>query len=402
MNCSLKALFLAQALVLTSVCCHAETAVWVFEGLLSRVDPVLAPDLKSGWVLSGSFELEPLELQEEFLAEDSRSGRLSGGISGAELTIDLYYSVLFEAGQSEGMAGFDFNDDDPEKEKRDLLGWFIPMRGDLGESGWELQWLQVWLNDPSGNMLRTVPPPVPPYGFAWQSGWFRLSFVHEAGQAAYAEGHLSVFSPENVLEELSGEERLAGMVAELSSQLQQRDTRIAILESQLAESTERLSSVRRMVDLLYDERSQLLDENNRLSEQAEMANPETQAKMAELLSEKALLEESLSGLDDRNRALAESLADSERERRLLVRQLRELEKKEEAADEEQPALVTAEGAVKSPGGRIQGSITVYERPMVIEKPVPIRIQGEPQPPMEPRNSEDSPSDHRRFGPRKFR
>lgn len=398
----LKALFLFQAFVLTSASSLAETKVWVFEGLLSKVDPVLAPDLKSGWVLAGSFELDPLELQEEYLAEDSRSGRLAGGISGTELTVDLYYSVKFEAVQASGMSGFDFNENDPENDKRDLLAWYFPMRGDLGETGWSVQWLQVWLNDPAGNMLRTVPPPVPPAGFAWKSGWFRLSFSNDKGEAAHAEGHLNIFSPEDALEGISEEDRLTGMVAELSSQLQERDSRISALEDQLAESTERLNSVRRMVDLLYEERSQLLDENNRLSEQAELANPEAQAKMAELLSEQALLEQNITELDERNRALAESLGESERNRRELLRELQDLEEEKAATEEEKPTAPAATGSVKSADGRSQGTITVYERPMIIEKPVPVRIEREARPTTAPENGNDKTSERRRYGPRKFR
>jgi hypothetical protein len=138
-----------------------EPARWIYEGLITQADPALAPDLQSGWVLAGSFLFDPLELEEAIPMSEVRSGRLEGGVSEGELTVDLYYQIRFEATQATDYAGFDYHENDRDHDGRDLIGWFLPMSGKLKESGWRSTWLQVWLSDPEGKMLRSAPPAVP-------------------------------------------------------------------------------------------------------------------------------------------------------------------------------------------------------------------------------------------------
>src|SRR5210317_419877 len=121
---------------------------WIFEGLITETSTSLAPDLQSGWVLSGSFLLDPLELNAQFTEDNRHSGRMTGGITEGEMTVDLYHQVLFEAFQQPGLAGFDFQDNSIEEDGRDLFGWFFPLVGQLGETGWKSTWLQIWLMDP--------------------------------------------------------------------------------------------------------------------------------------------------------------------------------------------------------------------------------------------------------------
>jgi hypothetical protein len=120
-----------------------EGDLWIFEGLITESDPILAPELQSGWVLAGSFLLSQVDMEEEPLAEDNPGGRLTGGISKAEISVDLYHQLHFEAAQIQGPAGFDYQNNDPERDGRDLLGW-CSSRSPNGlrvgcKSGWSIR-----------------------------------------------------------------------------------------------------------------------------------------------------------------------------------------------------------------------------------------------------------------------
>ncbi|NDV61170.1 hypothetical protein G0Q06_01760 [Puniceicoccales bacterium CK1056] len=390
---------LALALIGVSPVMMGEEVTWIFEGLVTKADPVLAPDLKSGWVLSGSFLLDPLAMEEDTALATERAGRLTEGVSNAELTIDLYYQVHFQGLQVPGIAGFDYQNDDPEENGRDLIGWFFPMRGNLKETDWSLRWLQIWLLDSEGKMIRTTPPPIPPAGFQWRGSWFRLILVNEDGEEAFVEGSLEFFSPETALEDDEEEKLWDTIVADLGNQLVKRDARIEGLQNELEETRARLDSLRRMVDLLVEERASLQKENALLAEKAQPDNAEIEEKLANLTAEKALAEQNLEDLQDRNLALAETLGESERERRRLLAQLEDLELASKAPD---PSAEAMQGEIQSPEGTGTGTITVYEQPMVIEKPVVMPTEpvetSLPPTTKPPRESER----RSRFGPRKFR
>lgn len=383
----------------------AEPATWAYEGLITRADPSLAPDLKSGWVLSGSFILDPLEMEEEPPLESGSADRLVGGISSGELTVDLYHQIHFEALQVPGLAGFDTLNDDPGNDGRDLLSWFFPMRGKLKESEWSLRWLQVWLADPGGRMVRVSSPPVPPDGFSWEQGWFRMTFTSVDGEVAYAEGNLEAFAPAAALDDEGREGQWANVVAGLGRELRERDKAIVSLRGELAAARARLEGLRRMVDLMIEERSYLEEENARLQDQARLASPETEQRLAEITSEKALLEQELEDLGQRNQALAESLGESEFKRRGLLDRISELEAalQPDGDPEPVPSRPVAQGKVTTADGREAGSITVFEKPVIVEKPVPVAA---PAPGARVHSTlsreRDEPRRSRRFGPRKFR
>jgi hypothetical protein len=385
-----------------SVAAEPETD-WVFEGLLNEVDPLLAPDLVSGWVLSGSFRLNPLELEEEPTGDSIRTGRLTGGLHGAELTVDLYHQVRFAAEQRSGLAGVDYVNNDPEHGGRDLLGWFIPVDGALGAGEWRLQWFQAWLVDPAGDMLPTAPPAFPPGGFSWRDGWFQLVFRNSAGDTARAGGVLQIFSPE--LEPVAGSADKAweAVVAGLSNRLLERDREVAELQAELDEARSRLEGLRRMVDLLVDERSHLEADSERLREALEVADPEAaREQMTELEIRNALLEEELAKMETLNGDLEARLAELQRERGELRQEL--ALRSAEAEEEPEPTPLEATGRVQSPMGLGEGVLTVFEQPMIIERIVP-REPVEPagaagvRPPVEPVRDA---SPKRRPGPRKFR
>jgi hypothetical protein len=389
------------ALLGVSATLVAEETTWVFEGVITQADPVLAPDLKSGWVLSGSFLLDPLAMEEDADLTSDRSGRLTDGVTGAELTVDLYYQVHFQALQVPGIVGFDYQNDDPEEDGRDLISWFFPMRGKLKGTDWSLRWLQIWLLDAEGKMIRTSPPPVPPAGFAWESNWFRLIFVNESGEEVYAEGSLEFFSPDLALEDADDATGWDAIVVELGNELNQRDAKIAAMTKELEEAQARVESLRRMVDLLVEERANLQEENTLLAQKAQPDNTAIEEQVANLTAEKALAEQDLEDLKSRNLALAETLSESEMKRRRLQKQLDELI----AASEEpaqSPLREKVHEGIRSPDGRQTGTITVFEQPMVIEKPVLFQSTSDAQslPPSRilPTEAERTA----RPGPRKFR
>lgn len=320
----------------------------MFEGLITESDPVLAPDLQSGWVLAGSFLLNPLEMEEQFSDRDTRSGRITGGVTQGELTVDLYYQVLFEAEQQPGLAGFDYQDNNLEQDGRDLYGWFLPMTGKLGQTGWTSAWLQIWLMDPEGKMISHLPVKISPYGIEWKSGWFRLTFNNEQGESVHADGRIEVFSPESKLDD-SNSSKWYSVASELSRQLMERDTTIGLLQNELTEVKLRLDGLRKMVDLLVDERASLQEDNKLLRERAEAADPEMIHKLAELTAEKSLLETRINDLSGENDSLLLKLDDSERERIDLLRKLADLEKQylqqDVAEIVEQPAMESIDSLI---------------------------------------------------------
>jgi uncharacterized coiled-coil protein SlyX len=377
---------------------------WIFEGLITEVNPRLAPELQGGWVLAGSFLLAQVEMEEEPLAPEVPGGRLSGGISQAEISVDLYHQLHFEAAQIPGLAGFDYQNDDPERDGRDLLGWFFPVGGQLKESQWSSRWLQVWLVDPEGKMIRDVPPRISPYGIKFKTAWFRLTFANDAGESVFADGRMDVFLPESQVDELDEATHWRGVAVELGNQLMEKDSVISGLRKDLASAQARLSGLRNMVDLLVQEREHLQTENRLLAEEAAKADPEVDAKLTDLTLEKSFLEQAIDELSDQNQTLSESLAASEVERRHLLNKLEDLQRDlEDVIDPTEPPKSIEIDLAKD--GRPVGTMTIIEQPMVIEKPVvvevpvPVISTREPDAPSKPAKKKGRTSRH---GPRKFR
>jgi len=313
------------AMSVMGTCLGAQTGErWIFEGLITESDPSLAPQLQSGWVLAGSFLMNTLEMEEQFVDEETRSGRITGGITEAEMTVDLYYQVLFQAAQQPGLIGFDFQDNNPEENGRDLFGWFFPLKGKLADTEWVSTWLQIWLMDPDGKMIRYSPVKISPYGIKWKSGWFRLTFANEKGETAHADGRIELFSPESNVDEMDRSPWQAA-AADLSRQLMERDSTISLLQSELTEAKSRLDGLRRMVDLLVEERANLQEDNELLKKRAEAADPKILEKLAEITAEKSLLESRINDLSGENDLLQLRLGKSEQERHQLLQNIENLQ-----------------------------------------------------------------------------
>lgn len=393
--------FLALCILMTTA--HggrAEPAEWVLEGLLTRVDTALAPDLQSGWVLSGSFLLDPLQLQSEpHEGELPRSGRLAGGLSAAELTIDLYHRVLFSARQGEGLAGFDFRENDPDAEGRDLLGWFIPFDAPLASSGWKLTWLQAWLSDSQGAMLRSVPPAVPPTGFLWREAWFRLTFIHVDGRNAHAEGRIDTFAPAAAAGETDASAAWRAVADNLAGQLLQRDSELDQLRADVEAAQARVQSLQRMLDLLVEERQRLQAEQERLAAQAALVDPASVAAAEETAAENLILRSETERLGKANADLNLQLERSrqvreELEQRLAVLQMAILEEPAPEAPGQAEPLMDGSAVQPSQPVPTLGALIPVDPPSV---PLPFAELRDPS-----EASVDSTGKGPRFGPRRFR
>lgn len=371
---------------------------WIFEGLITEAGPELAPSMQSGWVVSGSFLFNGLEMEEEPMESDLRAGRMSGGIREAELTVDLYYQVQFEAVQSDGLVGFDYQDDNPDKDGRDLLGWFFPMSGKLGETGWSLKWLQIWLTHPRGEMIRHLPVAISPYGIDWHVGWFRMTFENEGGGVAYADGRIEIFSPEANLDDGDDSGQWYAVAADLSGKLVERDATIQSLRTELQEVKLRVDGLRRMVDLLVGERADLRDENALLKQQADAADPAVLEKLAELEAEKSLMETELSSLTEKTAELEQALRQTEIEKNALLSGL----------EEQTPPIVENSDSV--PGESVMpaelplGVVRIVEKAPVIqhgpqEEATEQKVDSLPDNPEKRAEFRGPP---RRKGPRRFR
>jgi hypothetical protein len=371
---------------------------WIFEGLITESAPELAPSMQSGWVVSGSFRFNGLEMEEEPVESGLRAGRMSGGIHDAELTVDLYYQVQFEAAQADGLVGFDYQDDNPDKDGRDMLGWFFPMKGKLGETGWSLKWLQVWLTHPEGKMIRHLPVAISPYGIDWHVGWFRMTYENEKGEVAHADGRIEIFSPEANLDDGDDSGQWYAVAADLSGKLVERDATIQSLRTELQEIQLRVDGLRRMVDLLVGERAHLREENALLKEQADAADPGVLGKLAELEAEKSLMETELSSLTEKTVELEQALHQSEIEKLAL---LSDLEKQSPPIAEDSDSI-PVESTL--PGEMPLGVVRIVEKEPVIEHIPQEEATDQKVEPL-PDNSNkraETRGPARRKGPRRFR
>ena len=361
---------------------------WFFEGVVETVPDALEERILPGWRLEGSFLFTALDQEVADLSADGGEGRLIGGVRALGFTFTEYYQPMLSGVQAEGWAGFDYRDNDPEADGRDWMGWFFPLRSPAEDADWEPKWLQVWLFDPEGRLLRQRPPVLSPYGLDWDSAWFRLRMRnHEEDLTADVEGPLRLFDPSLGQPRPPANERLRAAVDDLAERLRERDRLLQLHTDELLEARERLRGLRAMVDLLVQERANLEKENARLQEQLEATDPRERERLAALEAEKALLASELEGLEEEREALASRLAKAESR---ILRQLDEIRKLEAEAAE------TA-SSEKEPREYPARSIAVAESPMIIEKPPQLENPSPPAP------SEEAPRIQRRsFRPLKFR
>ena len=228
-----------------------------------------------------------------------------------------------------------------------------------------------------------------------------MTFINEGGQTAHADGRIEIFAPENASDDAVSSEGWCAVAADLSAQLLQRDSTIAGLQSELVEVRARVDGLRRMVDLLVGERSELQRENALLSEQAQAADPATVRQLTELTAEKSLLEDELAGLSGQAESLQRQLVESEQDRLALVQRIAELEAAA-IAPAEQPST-----------GSLPEATQAGEAPPQAFGEAPVqRLEKEPPPGAVPEPAqipvipEDEPDTRfhstRPKGPRKFR
>ena len=175
-----------------------------------------------------------------------------------------------------------------------------------------------------------------------------------------------------------------------------------------------------MVDLMVEERNTLEAENRLLSEKAKPGDAEMEAALTELQADKALLEDELEDLTEKNVVLAESLAESEYQRRMLARDLEAAQKAALYVEEEpeQPKQVAV--PLTSSEGNEVGTLFIAEQPEDPAEPIVLEIplremtesESEPKvlpqteslsPPADPAPAPDRKEKKSRIrGPRKFR
>jgi len=333
---------------------------WFFEGVVETVPSALEEWLQSGWRLEGSFLFTAIAQELAYESKDGREGRLLGGIQSAELEISEYYQPRMRARMDEGPVGFDYLDNDPAAGGRDWMGWFFPLRPSdgPGEGDWKPDWLQVWLFDSEGKLLRRRPPVLSPYGLAWETAWFRLRMKNEEGESADLEGPLRVFDPSLGGSLPSEKERLRAAVDDLAERLRDRDRLLQRRTDELIDLRQRLRRLREMVDLLVQKRAQLEKENARLEGQLEKIDPRDREALAALEAEKALLEADLKTMLAEKDALEDRLAQAETRILRQVDRIGKLEARRAAAPEDSPSVTRVPGR----------TLAVAEFPMIIEKP----------------------------------
>jgi hypothetical protein len=367
-----------------------EGSLWVFEGRLEHVDAALVPDLKSGWVLSGSFFIDPAQMEPDVDAAAMGKPRLAGGIENAEMTVDLYYQVRFAATQGDGLAGYDWLA--ATNEAAAQVVYFLPFTGQLEQTDWSIRWVQVSLRGD----WQVAPLPEDSW-LDWKSGFFRLIFSDSAGQTAEGWGSVTLFGPAGEAE-LNETEGWRAALADLGRLLGERDTAIASLESALGEAREKMAVLQRMLDMMSQQRLEVEAENRRLLDRLEAIPAVERLREASFEAERALLMEALDESETRQ-ALLEKQIEAMTD---LAASLR-LQLDAAMAEEEAPPVgpetglpASAEAVPAAIGGTPEATTLV----------VPI-LPGPPLPPSDATQAikaEPSSVDRveRRLGPRKFR
>lgn len=342
--------------------------LWFFEGVVEQVDAALVPDLQSGWVLAGSFYLDAMAMQEVDVNAPAGAGRLLSGITAAELAIELYYQTQFYTEQNDGYAGVDYFSG-RSGEADDRLHWFIPMAGELGETGFRAGWLHMGLAAEAGGLIRRLPVQFPPQGLAWQSGWFRLQLIHDELEPVWVQGRMEVFAPEAALPvEALTQPDWAARADELARRLRQQDEMVRELSTSLQAAQLRIDNLRELTTALITERQLLEDENVRLLQRWETVDADGRVLLDGLKAERALLEEELQQLERVNTELLEELLAEQTERAQLQRDLARLQAKQEAPAPELPQR-QSHVPVEHPLLGTSATMTIVERHVPDAQPV---------------------------------
>lgn len=387
-------LLLALLLVLFQASVEAESsdaATWVYEGRLDHVDGALVPELKSGWVLSGSFLYDAARMRPDMDAAAAGRTRYAGGIEGAEATVDLYYQLKTSALQGDGPAGYDWMADEADASSQ--IHFFIPLKGALEGTDWTLRWLQLVLRGAWGE----ASPTVLKSGFTWDSGYFRLIYGDSDGASAEAWGALTLFGRSGEAE-LKESATWEAALTDLARSLESRDATIISLEEALAQTRSKVAALQAMLDLMAGQRLELEAENERLEERLQAWPEEERSRQAGEAAERALLTEALANAETRNVALVAQVEAMTTHAASLQLRLDALAA--EAPAIPQPALVEqdAEGPAeeaRSEGMRSEASAVLVRTPPTASPPA-VSAKG----PLAEAAATERPE--RRLGPSKFR
>lgn len=299
---------------------------YVFEGRMERVDAELVNDLRSGWVLAGSF-LESPAAEDRTVEGSQENGRLSGGISGIELTVDHYRILRFEAFGGNFSSGIAYQNEAGNGRGQDFVGLDLALDGTAigdGDRPYRASWLQIWLYDNRGRMLEGMPTSLERVSRQWEYGWFRLLFSREGeSDFVFAEGSLTVFrewDEEATSEPVDWE----GLVHKMAGELLERDATIAEQAETMSRLRSRITGLTHMVDRLLEEREWLEEELKRVQA---IARPEESSLIEDVASLQAatvLQAEEIENLNKQRDKLEERLGASEAMRREAVRELESL------------------------------------------------------------------------------
>lgn len=293
----------------------AESVKWVFEGQIWEIDTELESFFGADAVFSGSFELS---LFEPYLADDPAGGQyFEGGVEEAEITLDRNHRALLKGIQGDGWPIVDLR----VGSEADSVVFIIPLVAASADTDPGLVWLEMGLHGQLGSLFEN-PSEWPDWEseFAWDWGWFRLSFDSgQTGQRRVLEGGLDVFAMS--VGELSAEARLELMsevVSELALDLDERDSLIVDLRGQLAAAEERIAGLNRTLDRVWSEQDRLRAERDRLLEVSPVGDEELWIqRLAEKEAQLALLDEAHQHLQVDYERLQYAFEDADSERRRL-------------------------------------------------------------------------------------
>lgn len=206
---------------------------WVaFEGPVGEVAPELSAWVRPGDILAGSLVRRELSPQDQW-PEDAARTRLEDFLESGELTVDRNRVALWSARKRDRTEFLEMHRSGDRATQPDLLHLAVPVQGEaLGDDQWSPTWLEIWLTDRRGTLVRDGALPEE---FPWESSAFRLTAVSDkTGAQAFVAGTLSYFGPYD--QSRRPEEEIAlleSIVLELNRTIETQRREMEILRQQL-------------------------------------------------------------------------------------------------------------------------------------------------------------------------
>lgn len=304
-------------LALVAAGADAPARYWVFEGEVLSQDVRLATLADDDLVFAGSFAVSVYAPRST--DEIERGERFLQAAEAFEFTLDRFHVLAYQGYQRDDWQWFDIIPG-ADGEDDSLLMLFPAYGSVLGDSEWQVSWVQIGMQLEPGSISGSATWLNWTLPLRWKNGWFRLFLEPEAGnEQALIEGVLSDFQPAG--DPVDPEQRIVEMEAILTemarrlTSLEQENQRMA---SSLAAEQQRVAGMTRTLDRMMEEREHWNAERDRILAVSKSEDHDWKQRQAEWEVALALKEE-------RYQAVVDERAQADQSSQDLAAQLQRLQ-----------------------------------------------------------------------------